>query len=153
MQPQPTSNKDYSVFLYSMELEGFFDNTRELNPVITPESLQVSHSIALVVKDKENIDMQIGLKYGEKGKDYSEIRMIHHYKVTNLPEIMHIDESSHEINIDENLLRVIIPVSFSTVRGYFSAKLEGSPLYDYPFPLFKTKDLISSCRILVDKEK
>ncbi len=153
MQPQLASNKEYSVFLLSMELDGFFDKTKDLNPVFTPESLQVSHSIALIVKDEDSISIQIGLKYGEKGKDYSEIRMIYHYKVTNLSEIMHIDESSHEINIDENLLRVVIPASFSTTRGYFAAKLENSLLYNYPFPLFKTKDLISSCKILVDKEK
>jgi hypothetical protein len=150
MQSQAASNNNnaFSVSLVSVECRHFFNNLPE-EKVLSPDSLQVSHSLSIIVNDEKELDLEVGMKYGEPETDYSEIRMAFRFDVTNLSQVMKMDESTRQVSFDEALLRVIVPVAFSTARGYYSAKLEGSPLSKYPFPLLKTDALIKTCRIMM----
>lgn len=148
--PSPIFKKEYLVVLTSLECKNFFDYTNEPGFSFTPDGLQVAYSLTLIVKSGDKIDIQVGMRMGENGKDYSEISLVHHFNVTPLSAIMSINEATHEISFDESLLLTLLPQAFSTTRGYFSAKLEGTPLHDYPFPVIRTQELVSSCRMMVE---
>jgi len=150
MQKQQTSNSGFTVFLESIERKGFYDNTLGREMALSPETLQVSHSIAIVVKEQDHIEVEVSLKYGVGGSDISEIKLSFVYLVTNLPQIMILNKDTNEVSFDQALLLTILPASFSTARGYYSAMVEGSPLAKYPFPIIKSDFLISSCRIMVN---
>ena len=65
---------------------------------------------------------------------------------------MKIEQDTQQVSFDESLVRIIVPVAFSTARGYFSAKLEGTPLAKYPFPIIKTDALIKTCRTMIGEQ-
>ena len=145
MQKQQTSNSGFTVFLESIERKGFYDNTLGREMALSPETLQVSHSIAIVVKEQDHIEVEVSLKYGVGGSDMSFV-----YLVTNFHKIMILNKDTNEVSFDQALLLTILPASFSTARGYYSAMVEGSPLAKYPFPIIKSDFLISSCRIMMN---
>lgn len=148
MHQQSVINKDFTVSLSSVQCLDFFDSVREKSIVLIPERLQVARSLVVVLKSAEDIDVEVGLKFGEENEDYSEIRLSFHFIVTNLTQLVHVDEETKQVSFDRSLLYVILPVSFSTARGYYSAKLEESPLADFPYPIVKTEDLVNTCRIM-----
>ena len=145
----PPSDKQYLVILTSLECKSFFDNSSEPIAKFSPENLQVAYTLSLIVKSKDEIDVQVEMRYEEKGHTFSGICLVHHFKVPQLSEILSINESTHEISVDDSLLLTTLPLAVSTARGYFSAKLEGSPLHAYPFPILQTKELVSTCRMMV----
>lgn len=149
MQSQAASNNNaFSVSLISVESKHFFYNL-PADKVFSPDTLQVAHSLSIIVKGEKELEVEVGMKYGDPETDYSELRMSLRFDVTNLVQVMKMDDSTRQVSFDEALLRVIVPVAFSTARGYYSAKLEGLPLSKYPFPLFKTEALIKTCRIMM----
>lgn len=149
MQTQSASeNNAFSVALVSVECKRFFNNLPEAT-VLSPETLRVAHSLSIIVSGEKELMVEVGMKYGEPEVDYSELRLSFVFDVTNLSQVMQIEDATRQISFDEALLHVIVPVAFSTARGYYSAKLEGSPLVKYPFPLLKTDALIKTCRIMM----
>lgn len=150
MQPQSAStNNSFSVAIVSIECKNFYNNLEGDNKVLSPDTLNVAHSLSIIVSGENNLVVEVGLKYGENGADYSEIRLFFRFDVMNLSNVMSVDESTRQVSFDEALLRVIVPVAFSTSRGYYSSKLEGSPLAKFPFPIIKTEALIKTCRIMM----
>ncbi len=150
MQKQPASqnrNNSFSVALVSVECKHFTVNLPK-DIVLSPDTLQVSHSLAIIVKGEKELEVSVGLKYGEEGTDFSEIRLSFLFDVVNLSSLMKVDQDTRQVSFDESLLYVIVPVAFSTARGYYSAKLESSPLANYPFPILKTDLLVKTCRFM-----
>lgn len=150
MQTQAVSNNEYYVLLVSVENKRFYNHLMEQSAPLSPDTLRVSYSLALRISGEDEIDVEVGLEYGVENNTFSAISVSSHFKVVNLERIMSIDQETKQISFDESLLYVIIPVAFSTARGYFSAKLEGTPLTHFPFPIFKTDALIKNCRIMID---
>ena len=153
MQPQSTTSKEYSVALLSIELKTFFDKTQEIGEDLSPEKLQVAHSVNIIVaKDKDNqIVVEIGLKYGDGKKDYSEIKLGFKYQISNLLSVMVINQETKQVSFDESLLYTLLPASFSAARGYYAAKLGDSPLSAFPFPILRSETIVGNCRILIEQ--
>ena len=118
---------------------------------MSPEKLQVSHSVTLIVAKDNQIVVEIGLKYGNGEVDYSEIKLGFQYLITNLSSVMVINQETKQVSFDESLLFTILPASFSAARGYYAAKLGESPLSAFPFPIFKTEAIVNTCRILINQ--
>lgn len=149
MQTPVASKNEFFVRLSSVECKSFFDNLKEKDVVLTPDTLRVAHSVAIIVLGDEDLGVEIGLKYGNEEKTFSEIRVEFCFGVIGLQKILKIDQETKQVELDESLLRVIVPVAFSTARGYMSAKLENSPLARYPFPIIGIDALIKTCQILI----
>ena len=151
MQPQSTTSKEYTVALSSIELKAFSDKTKEIGVDLSPEKLQVAHSVTIIVTKDNQILVEIGLKYGNGEMDYSEIKVVFQYQISNLSSVMVINQETKQVTFDESLLYTILPASFSSARGYYAAKLDNTPLSAFPFPLFKTEAIVNNCRILIDQ--
>lgn len=152
MQPQPALNNNaFSVALVSVECKHFSYNLPD-DIVLSPNTLQVAHSLAIIVNGDKELHVEVGMKYGKSEIDYSELKMSFRFDVPALSQVMKVEDSTRQVSFDEALLRVIVPVAFSTARGYYSAKLEGTPLSEYPFPILKTEALIKTCRIMMAED-
>lgn len=149
MQTPVASKNDFFVRLSSVESRSFFNNLKDKEVELSPDTLRVAHSVAIIVLGYEELGVEIGLKYGNEEETYSEIRVSFRFGVIGLQNIMKIDQETKQVELDESLLRIIIPVSFSTARGYLSAKMEGSPLARYPYPIIGVDALIKTCQILL----
>ena len=149
MQSSAVSNSEFSVQLTSIENRGFLDHIKEQVVELSPETLRVAHSLAIIVGGNEKLDVEVRLQYGEEGKVFADIRIVCHFRVGHLEQVMKMDQNTQQVSFDESLVRVILPIAFSTARGYFSAKLERTPLAKFPFPIIKTDALIKTCRIMV----
>ena len=149
MQTPAVSKNEFFVRLSSVESKSFFDNLKEKDVALSPETLQVAHSVSIIVLGDEELGVEVGLKYGSGEESFSEIRVVFRFAVIGLQNIMKIDKETKQVEFDESLLRVIVPLSFSTARGYMAAKLEKSPLAQYPFPIIGTEALLKTCQILL----
>ena len=152
MQQQAVSNSEFSVLLTSIENKGFIDNTTKEVVELSSDTLRVAHSLAIIVMGDEDLDVEVRLQYGEEKKVYSDIRVVCRFLVGNLRQVMTVDQNTQQVSFDESLVRIIVPVAFSTARGYFSAKLEGSPLAEFPFPVIRTDTLIKTCRTMINRQ-
>lgn len=152
MQSQAVSNSEFSVLLTSVESKNFVDNIHNQVVELSPDTLRVAHSLAIIVVGEEELDVEVRLQYGEEEKVYSDIRVVCNFRVGNLQHVMKIEQDTQQVSFDESLVRIIVPVAFSTARGYFSAKLEGTPLAKYPFPIIKTDALIKTCRTMIGEQ-
>lgn len=142
-----TSDNVFSVQLAEVKCDNFFLKEKTVNEDISPEKLQIAHRVSLEVRpDIQAINVITGLKYILDNKDASEITVKCHFKVTPFSKLVNIDSTT--VNFEEALVYTIVPVAFSTSRGYMIAKLEGSPFADYPYPIIQTEELLKQVKIL-----
>lgn len=150
MKSQSTTNNNaFSVTLVAVECKQFYDRLAGEKIILSPDTLQVSHSLSIIIKNDRKLEIEVGMKYGDNNIEYSELKLLFQFDVTGLSQLMKVEDASKKISFDKALLFVVVPVAFSTARGYYAAKLEDSPLSRFPFPLLRTDALVSTCRIML----
>ena len=149
MQMREKTDNGFKVSLASVECQSFYNYLKEEEEVSSPETLQVAHSLTIFVCGEDELEVEVGLLYGGREETYSEIRVVSRFQIVNPQQVVKVDQNTRQVLFDESLLRLILPVALDTARGYCSARLEGTPLAAFPFPIIKTDVLIKTCRIMV----
>lgn len=145
----PTDNNEFSIHLAEVSCSSFSLSNDIKTDDLSPDSLGVGHRVTIeVLKNDSTVNVFTSLKYIINNKDVSEITIKCRFKLSPFSEIIKFENESQTVNFEETLLYVIIPVAFSTTRGYYNAKLENNPLYKYPYPIIQTDVLIKQVKIL-----
>lgn len=145
----PTDSKEYSIHLAEVSCNSFSLSNDIKTDDLSPDSLGVAHRITIEVLNNDNaVNVLTSLKYIVNNKDVSEITVKCRFILSPFSELIKFENESQTVNFEETLLYVIIPVAFSTTRGYYNAKLENNPLYKYPYPIIQTDALIKQVKII-----
>ena len=149
MRKREKDDNGFKVSLASVECKSFYNYLKEEAEVPSPETLQVARSQTIFVYGEDELEVEVGLLYGGREETYSEIRVMTRFQIVNPQKVIKVDRNTRQVLFDESLLRIVLPVALDTARGYCSARLEGSPLAAFPFPIIRTDDLIKTCRIML----
>lgn len=149
----PTENKGFSLQLVEVICESFSKKEKLQAMEVVPEKLQVAHRVVIeVLLDGSAINVITSLKYLLEDRDVSEISVRCRFKAEPFWDLVKIDKETHTVDFEEALVFTIVPVAFSTTRGYYLARLEGTPLASYPYPIIQTEDLLRQIKISLPAE-
>lgn len=106
------------------------------------------HLEDISVKDKEVVIFQhIRLLY-EVNKKKEEYFQFYHADYISAFEVFDLETQSKKIKkntgIEVSLMRSLLEVSNSTLRGYLLARHQGTKIHDYPIPILNSETLMES---------
>ncbi|MES2479505.1 MAG: hypothetical protein V4561_10480 [Bacteroidota bacterium] len=134
----------FEVAIFSIKLKEFnMMNIYKLIPDFNLKSLKIKISV-LFNYDK---DLYVNPKvaYAHKGADGELVEILNiHAEMkfgikTDDPNVIFSEKS---INIPDDMAKILLSTSFSTLRGMLAMKTENTFLEDYPLPLITSDELL-----------
>ena len=113
------------------------------------DDLKLSLGYDFSIKPNEFLEIIVAVKYehdNEREKQLNkilEIKCLFVFEVIGISDLEKADEDN-SIKLPNNLMKNLLGISISTIRGIIHCRTQNYFLQDYPLPLFDANDLINS---------